>query len=959
MESNNISTGVTHKLLITEKPSIAQEFANALNVHGRNNGYIENDKYIITWCVGHLVTLSYPEKYDPALKKWEMDTLPFLPDEYKYEVIDGVKEQFEVVKKQLNRLDVTEIINCGDAGREGEFIQRLVYTMAGWNHAAKMKRVWIDSYTKTEILRGIREAKDASVYDSLADAAYARSIEDYSIGLNFSRALTLKYGPALTNGNGYIKIAVGRVMTAVLAMIVRREREIVNFKKMPFFRVVCDLAEEHIEGEWRAVEGTRFFDSPAVYKASGFKEKEHAKDLVKSLEGQDGKILLLQKKVSKRKPPLLFNLAELQNECAKRFKIAPNTTLDMTQILYEKKLVTYPRTDARVLSTPVAREIENTIQGLNSYEPVSQVVEQILNERSYEGLEKTSYTNDAEITDHYAIIPTGETSEYESLSGLQKRIYDLIVRRFLSIFLPPAAYESIDIEVLIGGEHFFTQDKILIDEGFLSLISYETQKTESQLSEKIAKYKTGDILPINKLSIKKGETTPPRRYNSGNLILAMENAGRLIEDESLREHIVGCGIGTSATRAATIKKLVDNRYIQIEEKTQVVTPTNLGQMIFEVAADAVPDMLDPDLTAHWEEELQAVADSKLPQQSVLDKNRDYVISTITKIKENDHTQEMVQKIRPYFQVQNETLKAKCPLCGGTIKVLKEGYGCANYKKSDDNSCRFYLKNEIKGKKITPKQAEKLLGEGKTDLISGFESSKENKKFDAFLCLRKNEEGRMELSFSFPTKEDFYLPDVRCPECSSPIRKLKMGYACSSYSKENPDSCKFYIGAIAGKLLTESQVKILLKTGKTDIISGFKSKTGKTFAASLLFVPDEERPGKKKITFQLSNGELEGHNCPKCGAPLRMAPFGIVCSNRMQGDPNSCQYVISAKIAGKNLSEKQLVQLVKEGKTGVISGFQSKKNPGEEFSAKLYLDETGLVKFEFPKKRKKGGSDKKE
>ena len=407
-------------LYIAEKPSVAREFAKALkqNMVGKD-GYLESEEAIVTWCVGHLVTMSYPEAYDAVYKKWSYDTIPFIPKEFKYEVIDGVKKQFAIVSGLLSRKDVSTIYVCTDSGREGEYIYRLVEQMAGVKDKVR-KRVWIDSQTEEEILRGIKEAKDLSAYDNLADAAYLRAKEDYLMGINFSRVLTLKYGNTV---KGYLKrekavISVGRVMTCVLGMVVKREREIRVFVKTPFYRLLggFSYAGKNFEGEWRAVEGSRYFASPLLYKENGFKKKEDAEALKASLAdavqgGQSCHIPVvdsIERKKETKNPPLLYNLAELQNDCSKYFKISPDQTLQIIQELYEKKLVTYPRTDARVLSTAVAKEIYKNIAGLKNYDKASAFAEEILKSGSYKGIAKTRYVNDRQITDHYAVIPTGQ-----------------------------------------------------------------------------------------------------------------------------------------------------------------------------------------------------------------------------------------------------------------------------------------------------------------------------------------------------------------------------------------------------------------------------------------------------------------------------------------------------------------------------------------------------------------------
>ena len=663
-------------LYIAEKPSVAQEFAKALKINGqRRDGYLESQDSVVTWCVGHLVTMSYPEKYDIKYKRWSLDTLPFLPREFKYEVIPGVQKQFEIVKGLLNREDVDTIYVCTDSGREGEYIYRLVAQMAGV-HGKKEKRVWIDSQTEEEIMRGIREAKDLSAYDNLSASAYLRAKEDYLMGINFSRILTLRYGNSLSNylNTKYQAISVGRVMTCVLGMVVRREREIRAFVKTPFYRVLSSIAleGENFEGEWRAVEGSRYFQTPYLYKENGFKEKAYAEKLIQELSVSQPlqcTVEKIERKKENRNPPLLFNLAELQNVCSKLFKISPDETLKIVQELYEKKLVTYPRTDARVLSTAAAKEIYKNISGLRNYEHTAEIAQHIIEQENYKNLAKTRYVNDKQITDHYAIVPTGQgLNALRSVSLTAQRVYETIVRRFVCIFYPPAVYQKISLVTKIQNESFFSSFKVLLDEGYLKVAtnsfakrkaadamssvnragaadsegseeedpdtgknsgnkaddSAEDMACDTRLLAALQNLKKGDILSVDSLSIKEGETSPPKRYNSGSMILAMENAGQLIEDEELRAQIKSCGIGTSATRAEILKKLCNIKYLALNKKTQVITPTLLGEMIFDVVNCSIRQLLNPELTASWEKGLNYVAEGSITEQEYMDKLEHFV-----------------------------------------------------------------------------------------------------------------------------------------------------------------------------------------------------------------------------------------------------------------------------------------------------------------------------------------------
>ena len=685
------------KLFIAEKPSVAQQFADALKVKGaRMDGYIEDENNIVTWCVGHLVTMSYPEVYDPALKKWSQDTLPFIPNEYKYEVIPAVSKQFNIVKGLLNRDDVETIYVCTDSGREGEYIYRLVDRLAEVDAKKDRRRVWIDSQTEEEILRGVREAKPLAEYDNLSCAAYLRAKEDYLMGINFSRALTLKYSYPIKQYLGVDKcvIAVGRVMTCVLGMVVKREREIREFVSTPFYRVVAGIekpAEEGeerrklFEAEWKAVKGSKYFESPKLYKENGFKERADAEELIEYLkepEPVEMTIKSISKKTEKKNPPMLYNLAELQNDCSKRFKISPTDTLNIVQELYEKKLVTYPRTDARVLSTAIAKEIDKNIRGLSNYAPLAGFAQNIVANQGYAGIAKSKYVNDKLITDHYAIIPTGQgLGQLSKLSDLQQKVYDLIARRFLSIFYAPAEYQKLAITLTRNGEEFSASFKMLVKPGYLKIANpslfepsggnqnssqkdsdneqdskkdgdkEEDQALTADLMEYISTLKKGSVLPVSGFEIKEGKTNPPQRYNSGSMILAMENAGKLIEDEELREQIKGSGIGTSATRDAIITKLVNNKYISLNKKTQILTPTFLGEIIYDVVLYSINGLLSAELTASWEYGLEGVSEGTIPESEYIEKMNGYVakyVNIVKGIRNQNQMHFVFDKTKPYY-----------------------------------------------------------------------------------------------------------------------------------------------------------------------------------------------------------------------------------------------------------------------------------------------------------------------
>lgn len=675
------------RLFIAEKPSVAREFAKILKVDAkRGNGYLESEDTIVTWCVGHLVTMSYPEVYDETLKKWDMNTLPFLPETFLYEVIPSVKDQFNIVAGLLNREDVDTIYVCTDSGREGEYIYRLVDQMAKVPDTKKKLRVWIDSQTEEEILRGVREAKPIAEYDNLSHSAYLRAKEDYLMGINFSRVLSLKYGYWLNNNfqdKKWTSVSVGRVMTCVLGMVVKREWEIRNFKKTPFYRVIGDFSLEGkgFQGEWKAVEGSAYYESPALYKENGFKKKEDAQKLMDSLlqpEPVASVIEKVEKKKEKKNPPLLFNLAEIQNLSSKLFKISPDETLAIVQELYEKKLVTYPRTDARVLSSAVAKEIGKNLGGLQGYEQAREFLPYISENQTYKGLEKTRYVNDKQITDHYAIIPTGQgLGALRSLGELQSKMYEVIVRRFLSIFYPPAVYQKLNVTVKSGKEHFFTSTKVLVEEGFLPVTQYsftkkknvaeidmdakEDQEETFDLKEVLGLLKKDTPVQLQACHIKEGETSPPKRYNSGSMVLAMENAGQLIEDEELRAQIKGSGIGTSATRAEILKKLFNIGYLNLNKKTQIITPALKGELVFGIVRYSMPQMLSPKLTASWEKGLTGVAEGNITEEEYMVKLDRFIEQLVSSAKSSDHRGRLDSFYRvaaPFYKTKKSKTKTK-------------------------------------------------------------------------------------------------------------------------------------------------------------------------------------------------------------------------------------------------------------------------------------------------------------
>ncbi|SHG94469.1 DNA topoisomerase [Tepidibacter thalassicus] len=728
---------MSKSLFITEKPSVAMEFAKALNIRGiKKDGYIESDRAVLTWCVGHLVNMSYPEKYDSKYKKWTLKDLPFLPKEYKYEIIKNVKKQFNIVKEQMKREDISTIYVCTDSGREGEYIYRLVDDMVGIKNKIK-KRVWIDSQTEEEIRRGVKEAKSLSEYDKLSDAAYLRAKEDYLIGINFSRLLTLSYGRIISDylGEKYTVIAVGRVMSCVLGMIVQREREIRKFIKTPYYRIFCSFKFQNsleYNGDWKAVEGSNYYMSNLLFKDIGFKEKENAQKFIDELKKDNSELIgiveKIERKKEKKKPPLLYNLAELQNECSKKFKLSPDETLKIVQGLYEKKMLTYPRTDARVLSKAVAKEIIKNIKGLLNIGEVCKLnkkdqslncfVQKILNEELFRGLEKTKYVNDKAITDHYAIIPTGEGLEnFNKLFENDKKVFLLVVRRFLAIFYPPAVFNKLSIITKIKSESFFTSSKVCEEEGYLKILNYGGESKNLNI-DNLKKLKKGQKVKINSFKIKESETTPPKRYNSGSIILAMENAGKLIEDEELREQIKGSGIGTSATRAEILNKLQKIKYIKLNKKTQILTPTVIGEMIYDVINNSIPSLLKPELTASWEKGLTMVANGEINSDEYMIKLETYIRKNTQKVLGLNNNYNLLNLFSSIpnckckiSNTKNSNSLGKCIACkDGEILENRKAFYCSNWKKG----CKFTVwKNNLAkyGVEINDKIIKDLLQNG--------------------------------------------------------------------------------------------------------------------------------------------------------------------------------------------------------------------------------------------------------
>ena len=879
----------------------------------------------------------------------------------------------------LHREDIDTVYWAGDAGKEGQTIEENIRKFGGVREGMKELRVWIDSQTEEEILRGIREAKDMSEYDNLAKSGVMRTIEDYAMGINFSRAMSVKYGKLLNDAAGtssYTAIAVGRVMTCVLGMVVIREREIRNFTETPFYRVVGTFHPEgeeecRITAEWKAIEGSKYFESPLLYKENGFKKEESAQTLIAELKGQEALIDSVETGTQKKRAPLLFNLAELQAECSKRFKISPDETLQVAQDLYEKKLTTYPRTDARVLSSAVAKEITKNISRLKNFAPVAPFVERIMKEGRYRNIANTQYTDDSKITDHYAIIPTGQLTELESLNSLERSVYEMIVRRFLSIFYPPAEYQTVKLVVAAGGEKLYTSAKQLKVPGYLEIAGIpksakernaaktdgeeQTQGGDAEAAQEeeenagllayADKLQKGETLFSDGYAIREGKTSPPKRYTSGSMVLAMENAGQLIEEEELREQIKGSGIGTSATRAEIIKKLVRVGYLNLNKKTQVLTPERLGEMIFEVVSMTVPALLNPKMTASWEKGLDGITRGTVVMEDYRSKLEDFIRRETVAMIEQDLTGQIATRIHPLVGKGGKGLAAKrslgipCPVCGGTIETTPFGYGCSNYQK-DGGGCRFSI-GTIAGRDLNDEEVKELLTEGHTGVLSGF-VSKSKKKFSASLILEKDDEGKVSVGFDFSKNQPEILEGVVCPVCGSAVEITPFGYSCVKHH-EHPDECYFSVGKIAGKALGVDDLTELLTTGKTGLIRGFTARNKKKFNACLKLEQTED--GRKNIAFDFSQNDaavVPDVVCPICGGAIVETSFGFGCANYRQDDPDSCRFAIGT-MAGKDLNAAQVKELLNQGRTGTIRGFKSKS--GKKFDACVALEHTEDGKIE--------------
>lgn len=931
-------------VMIAEKPSVAREYIKALKLDNVNKaeGYTEGTSkldgnfYQVTWSVGHLVTLSYPQVYNEKqsdkypvefvnLKSWSLDTLPFLPEDYLYETIKDTVKQYKVIKTLYNQKDLDRILYAGDAGREGIYIQMLIRMLAGTKKGIDEKVVWIDSQTEDEIKRGIKEAKPLSAYQGLIDAAYERGIEDYSIGINFSRALTSKYATHFMREaqlDKYTPIAVGRVMTCVLGMIVRREREIKNFKETLFYKPVADCGA--FKARWKCVEGSSLYGSDKLYGTEGILDKSVADNFVNNLNA-DKKLQVenVEKKQEKKFAPLLYNLAEIQADCSKKFKLSPDETLFIIQELYESKMVTYPRTDARVLSTAIAGEINKNLKGLAKGSYMSDKAQKILDDNMWH-LSKGRYVDDSKITDHYAIIPTGE-GDASTLSGTNKEVYELIVRRFLSIFYPAAVYDKISLILKhSSGDKFFASEKMLVDVGYLEIagIPKEKDNKDGESDGKIPSgIKQGDVIDAS-FFIQEGKTQPPKRYTSGSIILAMENAGNLIEDEELRAQIKSCGIGTSATRGGILTKLVKNGYIKLDKKSQVLSPQTAGEVIYDIVDDTVPALLSPEMTASWEKGLSQIEEGKIKKEQYQDKLYDYIRKSIDIIK---------SKEAPSGSAKIPT-GIPCPFCGKEIIKTIYGYKCSGYSK--DGGCEYYVA-ESTADPVTEDDIRSLSETGQSRVIHGYKAKNGN-SYDAYYELDYNEK-KIIKKFPAPVIEKI---DVTCPFCGGAIIHNKFGYKCENFNKDDKEnSCGFYVYDSEKDALSEEDIRTLCDTGTSRLIKGFKSKAGKRYDAS--YTLDRENNKIDKVFPESkSSGEETRYKCPDCGGTIVQTKFAYKC--------NSCEFKFNSIVCGHTFTKIEVASLIECGATASYAKFKGKT--GKPFEAKYKRQEDGSFGFEFKPRR---------
>lgn len=930
-------------IIIAEKPSVGMEYARILGVSDKKNGYLESERWIVTWTVGHLITMSYPEKYDESLKEWSLNTLPFLPESYKYEVIKEVKNQFGIVKGLYNREDIDTIYYAGDSGREGLYIQMLVRQFAGHTRGIKEKVVWIDSQTEEEVLRGISEAKDISdsKYKNLTDAGYMRAIEDYVLGINFSRALSVKYAAMVNTGTNQKKkkpISVGRVMSCVLGMIVDRDREIRNFKETLFYRVTgtFEVHGQSLNCEWKLTDKSRYYNTPDVYSDFGFNDENKAREMISGLENIFT-ISDIEKKKRKKNPPLLFNLAELQSECSKIYHISPSETLSIAQSLYEKKLTTYPRTDARVITNAILKEITRNLEGIGKNPEYSDFINEI---RECHYMIGSKFVDDSQVTDHYAIIPTGVSASDKQLTEQEKRIYNLICCRFIASFYPGAEYEEIVYECTTGSETFYGKGKYLVDKGYMHVLG--VPENEVMLDEKQIMTLSNIIIGEQfecEYGIKNGKTMPPSRYTMGSIILAMENAGKYVEDEELREHIKKNGIGTSATRSDVINKLLALNYISADKKL-VLTPGSMGEMIYEIISLTVPELLNPEMTAKWEKDLSAIADGTLEKDRYLENLYSFIRDGIKKIKDNLDDKTVMSRIRPfangqiykeYKKFDNWNTKLKCPLCGDDIETTEWGFKCKS-NKNKTQGCQFFMGGTIKGHRLLTKELATLFSSGKVGPLYDFVSDN-GVPFGANL-IWDNHSKRISFEIvNLPWKKTEY----RCPGCGGAIVVQNGIYKCvNNKGKGIEDSCKFFIGKVAGKTIPDKEIGELCKNKKTGLIRGFKNSDKKLFDAFLVWNKE-----KKKVDFQFPSATDQATKlrCPLCQGRILHTPYGYSCEDK------NCNF-FAGKILGHAIKETELQTILSGKKTDLITfKNQDKKN----FLASLYWDsENKKISFDFEK-----------
>ncbi|WP_438314401.1 DNA topoisomerase 3 [Candidatus Caldatribacterium sp. SIUC1] len=693
------------KLVITEKPSVARDIARALGKFTDHREYLENAEYIITWAVGHLVGLAEPEDYDDRFRKWDLELLPIIPEVFKLKPLEKTEKRLEVIKMLSEREDTDALVNACDAGREGELIFRYIYEFLGLKKP--VFRLWLSSMTKEAIQEAFARLRPASEYELLAQAAKCRSEGDWLVGINGSRAFTSRYK---------ILLSVGRVQTPTLAILVHREREIQNFRPTPYFEVFARFRYGDLTyvGKWRGGEDDRLFD------------KDEAEKVVAGVLGKRGKVEEFSEHKTQEAHPLLYDLTELQRDANKLFGYSAQRTLDIAQRLYEHyKLITYPRTDSRYLSEDLLGQVERSVAMLTRCGFAEFARDLPLRE----ALRDRRVFDRSKVTDHHAIIPTGEEIRWEALKEGERKVLDLIVRRFLAVFHPPAVWMHRTIRTRVEGETFLSKARVLAEPGWRVLYPREEE-------EFLPVVPRGEEVDVVEAWNEEKETKAPPRYTEAALLAAMEGAGRFVEDEELREILKESGIGTPATRAAIIERLIEVGYVEREGKTLIPTPKGM-ELVSLVESIPIPELASPQLTGEWEKKLNLIQKGQFTRELFMEGIKSLTWEIVAKVKAQNLEDVREAKSR---MVASRYPLGPCPLCGAPVYESKVAFSCSRWKEG----CPFTVWKTISGKKISRQQVQKLLASGRTDRLSGFRSRK-GKRFSAVLVL--SEDGKV--AFAFP------------------------------------------------------------------------------------------------------------------------------------------------------------------------------------------------------------------